>query len=100
MKSTTCNQQSAISLRSPASPCDRLEADTPADGRSDDAELGHQPIELRWEHGLRAVAQRVIGIAVDFNQQAVRPGCDGRTRDRRNLVAAADRMTGIDDHRQ
>jgi hypothetical protein len=36
----------------------RLEADRPADGRRDDPQFGHEPIELRREHRLGAVAER------------------------------------------
>src|ERR1700704_1443511 len=62
------------SLRTPSSARHRLETDSPSDRRRDDSELGHQAIELRGVHGLRAVAQRVIGIAMHFDDQAVGAG--------------------------
>src|SRR5438094_7872856 len=56
-------------LGTPASSRHRLEADAPSDRRGDDAEFRHQPIELRRKHRLRAVAQRVIRVAVHFDNQ-------------------------------
>src|SRR5579859_4258343 len=58
-------------LDTPASAGDRLEADAASDGRRDDAQLRHQTIELRWEERLGAVAQGVIRIGVDFDQEPV-----------------------------
>src|SRR5260370_12813206 len=67
-------------LRAPAAPRDRLEADAPANGGSDDAQLRHQPIELRREHRLRPIAERMGGIAVHLDDQAVGAGGDPRPR--------------------
>src|SRR5689334_6842221 len=62
---------STFALGAPPSSRDRLEADAPSDRGRNDAQLGHQAIELRGVHRLRAVAPRVIGIAMDFDDQAV-----------------------------
>src|SRR5258708_15581040 len=70
LQSSITNPQSSI-LRAPAPTRHRLEADAPADRRRDDSELGHQPVELRGEHRLRAVAQGVIRIAIDLDDQSV-----------------------------
>src|SRR5688572_148574 len=78
----------------------RLQADAAADGRGDDAQLRHQAIELRGEHRLCAVAERVIGIVVDLDDQAVsacRHGGAGKLRDH---VAATGAVARIRDDRQ
>ena len=50
------NRADATLSVAPAAPRHRLEADAAADRRRDDAQLGHQAIELRREQRLRAVA--------------------------------------------
>src|SRR5689334_21002754 len=74
-------------LASPSPAGHRLEADAAADRRGDDPEFRHQPIELRGEHRLRAVTQRVVGIVVHLDDEAVRTGRDGRARELRDHVA-------------
>src|SRR5205085_1476522 len=74
-------------LDSPSAARHRLEADTASDGRGDDPELRHDAVELRREHRLCAIAQGVIGIVVDLDDEAVTPGGHGRARHRRHLVA-------------
>ena len=69
-QSASRNRASA-SLDSPSAARHRLEADAAADRRRDDPQLRHQAIELRREHRLRAVAERVVGIAVHLDDQAV-----------------------------
>src|SRR5688500_10114898 len=86
---------SSASLSSPAAPRDRLEADAAADGRGDDAELRHQPVELRREHRLRAVAECVVGIVVDLDDQAIGAGGNRGARQLRDHVAAAGAMARI-----
>src|SRR5436190_24364652 len=49
----------------------RLQTNTAADRGCDDAQFRHQALELRRVHRLRAVAQRVIGIVVDFDDETV-----------------------------
>ena len=89
-----------VALRTPTAPRHGFQADAPPDRRRDDPQLGHQPIELRRKHRLRAVAQRVIGIAMHFDQQSVGAGCDGRASDGGHLVAAPRGVAWIDDDRQ
>src|SRR2546426_8223378 len=64
-------------------------SDTPADRWSDHAKLAHQLAELLREQGLRAVAERMIGIVMDFDQQPVRARGDRGARHRRGLFAGA-----------
>ena len=47
---------------------------TPTHDRSDQAKLRHQLAELLGEQGLRAVAERMVGIVMDFDEQAVGAG--------------------------
>ena len=53
----------------PPSAAHRFEADAAADGRRDDSQLGHQPIELCREQRLGAVALRAIGVVVDLDDR-------------------------------
>ena len=39
--------------------------------RHDDAQLVHQPLELLWLEGLRAVRERAVGVVVHLDEQAV-----------------------------
>src|ERR1700682_6439398 len=55
----------------PASARDGFEADAAADLRGDDPQLRHQTVELRGKHRLCAVAERVVGVTVDLDQQTV-----------------------------
>ena len=64
------------------------------------AHVLHQAVELRGIERLRAVAQRVRGIVVHLDHQAVRAGGDGRARERLHHPGDARRVRGIDDHRQ
>ncbi len=76
-----------------ANDCDAAEGgghglgDGPADGGSDDAQLGHEFFKLIEEERLRAVGKRVLRIVVHFEEQAV-GACGNRgARHGRNLVA-------------
>ena len=70
--------------QSGANDCDAAEGgghgsgDGPADGGSDDAQLGHEFFKLIEEERLRAVGKRVLGIVVHFEEQAVGAGRDRR----------------------
>src|SRR2546425_9188451 len=92
------NQQ--FPLRAPSAPRHRLQTDAAADRRRNDSQLRHQPVELRREHRLGAIAERVIGIAMHLDQQAVGAGRHRRTRHRRDLVAPPRSVAGIDDDRK
>src|SRR5438128_12327799 len=74
--------------RSPTAPCDRLETNRSSNRRGDDAQLRHQAIELRGEHRLRAVGERVIRIAVHLDDQAAGARGNRRADQRRHHVAA------------
>src|SRR5262245_61560231 len=93
---TNCTCQ----LCPPPPPRHRLEADAAADCRRDDPQLGHQPIELRWEHRLRAVAEGVIRIAVHLDDQAVGAGGHRGAGHRRHHVAPSGAVARVGDDRQ
>ena len=71
-----------------------------ADGWGDDAELGHELGEIVGMQGLRAVGEGVVGIVVDFDEQAVGACGDGGASHGRNFVAAAGAVGGIGEHRK
>ena len=79
-------------LPRPPSPRDRFQADAAADRRSDDAQLGHQPVELHREHRLGSVAQGLVGIVVHLDNQTIRTDRDRRSGELRDHVAAAGAM--------
>src|SRR5262249_8185832 len=87
-------------LDTPAPARHGLQADAAADRRPDDPQLRHQAIELRRQQRLRAVAERVVGIVVHLDDEAVGAGRDGGARHRRHLVAASRSMARIADHGQ
>src|SRR2546423_9202590 len=64
----------------------------------DDAQLGHELIELAGLEGLRAVGKSVIGIVVDFDEQAVRARGYGGAGHGRNFVTASGAVGGIGEH--
>src|ERR1700733_162084 len=55
-------------------------SDGPVDRRSDDAQFGHELVELIEEEGLCAVGKRVLGIVVHLEQQSIGPRGDGGAR--------------------
>src|SRR3954471_5146068 len=59
-----------------------LQTDAAPDCRGNDAQLGHQPLEVLREHRLCAVTERVIGIAVHLDDQSMRPRGHGGARHR------------------
>src|SRR6187402_3424410 len=63
-------------IRLPARADGRVDADAASDRRRDDPQLRHQAIELAREQRLRAVAPRLVRIAVHLDQQAVGAGRD------------------------
>src|SRR5271169_7193547 len=65
------------------------------DSRSDDPQLTHELRKFGGREGLRAVGKGVIRVVMDFYQEAISAGSDGRASDRRNLVAAAGAMGRI-----
>src|SRR5438093_7243225 len=87
-------------LPCPAAARDRLQADTPADRGRDDPQLRHQPIELRREHRLRAVAQRVVGIVVHLDDETVGASGDRGPGHGCHLVAPSRAVAGIGDDRK
>src|SRR3954468_3707189 len=87
-------------LDPPTSPRHGFQADAAADRRGDDAQLGHQPVEVLREHRLRTVAQRVIGIAVHLDDQSMGPCGHGGARHRRDLVTPPGAVAGVDNDRQ
>src|SRR4029079_200965 len=87
-------------LRPPATTCHRLQADASPDGRRNDPQLRHQPIELCRKHRLRAVTQRVIRIAVYFDDKPVGAGRYRRPGHRRNHVATPRPVARIGHNRQ
>src|SRR5579872_4154498 len=46
--------------------------DGPANSRSDHPELAHQFGKLRGTQGLRAIAQGMVGVRVNFHKQPIR----------------------------
>ncbi len=74
--------------------------DAAADCRSDDAQFGHQLSERSWIERLRSVGERVVGIVMHFDEQAVGSSGDRSAGHRRNFVAASGAMRRIGPHRQ
>src|SRR6266849_3194054 len=71
-----------------------------ADGGGDDAELGHELGEVSGLEGLRAIGKSVVGVVVDFDEQAVGAGGYGGAGHGRNFVAASGAVGGIGEHGQ
>src|SRR4051812_43318110 len=67
-------------------------------GGSDDAELGHELIELAGFERLRAVGEGMVGIVVDFDEQAVGAGGHRGTSHGGNFVAASGAMRRVGEH--
>src|SRR5204863_4618303 len=57
--------------------------------RRDHAQLAHQRLELVRVEALRAVGQRLLGVVVDLDEQAVGAGRDRRPRHGDHLVPPA-----------
>src|SRR5258705_9365997 len=73
---------SALVLR----PYRRRLRDAPADHLGDHADFAHQLCELVGEQGLRPVRQRLLGVGVHFDHDAVRPCGDCRAGHRDHLL--------------
>src|SRR5882724_10047181 len=71
-----------------------------ADGWGDDAELGHELIEAGRIERLRAVGERVVGIVVDFDEQAVGARGYRGASHCGNFVAPASAVRRIGNHRE
>src|SRR6266849_1078098 len=69
-----------------------------ADGGGDDAELGHELGEVSGLEGLRAIGKSVVGVVVDFDEQAVGAGGYGGAGHGRNFVAAPGTVGGVGEH--
>src|SRR5258708_6820689 len=76
----------------------RLEA--PAHHLRNRVALPHDGGEQLREDGLRAVAQRLLRLVVDFDQHPVGPDGNGGSRHRCDLVAFARAVARIDQDRQ
>src|ERR1700728_1385040 len=72
--------------------------DAATDGWGNYAELGHQLGELGWVEGLGAVGEGVVGIVVDFDQDAVGACGYGGSSHGRDFVAAAGAVAGVAEH--
>src|SRR5260370_11902486 len=75
-------------------------SNAPAHRRRNQAKLPHQLAELFRIERLRAVAQRVVRIVVDLDQQPVCSGRHGGSRHRSDLIAASGAMRRIANDRQ
>ena len=60
---------------------------------------GERP-QVVVDQRLRAVAQRLLGVRVDVDDDAVRADRDGRPGQRHDQVAPAAGVRRVDDHRQ
>src|SRR5579859_3929911 len=69
-----------------------------ADGWGDDAELGHELGEGGGLQGLSAVREGVVGVVVDFDQQAVGAGGYRGAGHGGNFVAAAGAVGRVGQH--
>jgi hypothetical protein len=56
--------------------------------------------KLFGKNGLHAVGKRLIGLVMDFDEQAIRANRDGSAGKRQNFVALACAVAGIDKDRQ
>ena len=61
---------------------------------------GGEALEVARVERLRAVAQRALGVVVDLDDHAVGAGRDGGRAQRRDQLAVAGGVAGVDDHRQ
>src|SRR5687768_7296905 len=84
--------------RANLSACLAARSDCSSQHGSNLSELFHQFLELVWEQGLGAIADRFLRVRMNFNQQAVRSGCNRSPGHRRNLVATAGAMRGVDNN--
>ena len=93
--------QRATAFRSCAAGCGATGSrDAAAKHRRDLPHLVHQLIELLGIERLLAVAERPVGIGMHFDDQAIGADRNRRARQRRDLVALAGAVAGIDDDRQ
>ena len=60
----------------------------------------HHALELRDVERLRAVADRLRRIRVNFNNETIGADCDGSTRERRNQAALSGGVARVEDHRK
>src|SRR5216683_99189 len=74
--------------------------DATADGGGDDAEFAHELRELAGLERLRAVGERVVGIVVDFDEEAISAGGNRGAGHWRHFVAAAGAVRRIGNHGQ
>src|SRR4051794_26691546 len=72
----------------------------PAHRKCDGLQLMHQFFKLIGPHGLRAVAERAIGVGMNFHQQSIAAGCDGGARHRGDEVASSRPVGWVGDYRQ
>src|SRR4051812_12847456 len=79
---------------------DGFQTDAAPDRRGDDPQFGHQALEVLREHRLRTVAERVIRIAMDFDDQSMGPRRHGGARHRCDLVTPSRAMARVDNDRQ
>ena len=56
--------------------------------------------EFFGQDGLHAVGEGVVGVVVDFDEQAIGADGDGGAGERKNFVALAGAVAGIDEDRQ
>src|SRR5579872_3548790 len=74
------------------------------DRASDDgsylADLLHQFVELVWEQRLRAVGEGLVRSGVNFDHESIRANSDCGAGERRDFVALAGAVAGIDQNRQ
>src|SRR5207302_1469593 len=67
-------------------------------GWGDDAQLGHELVELAGLERLCAIGESVIGVVVDFDEQAVGARGYRCSSHRRNFVAAPSAVRRIGEH--
>src|SRR5712691_8440229 len=73
---------------------------TPTHDRSDQAKLRHQLAELLGEQGLRSVAERMVRIVMDFDEQTVGAGGHRGARHGCDFVATSGAVGGVADYGQ
>ena len=77
-----------------------MRLDRAVHGGGDDAQRVHELGELLGKERLRAVGERLVGVGMDFDEQAVAAGGNRGARHGGNLVAAAGAVRGIADDGQ
>src|SRR3989304_1758555 len=88
----------ASSRSSRLTPSSARERQRAAEHRRDDPELAHQAVELLGVEALRTVRERLLGVVVDFDDEAVRPGGDRGARHRDHLLAPARPYSAVSSH--